>query len=534
MIVKRPSLVDIYPKMRLDEMLECSARKFPDNPFVVYPERLTYREMNEKVSRVATALKKLGVRKGDKLAIFSPNSINYEIAVFAVSRCGGIVVPVNPTLKEEELGYILRDSESKAILTVSGLLETVQKAAKGLDIEWICTLDSRVEGYRFIDDFMKEEAEEFDPGIDPEKDLVSLNYTSGTTGPPKGVMLNHVGRVINGIQGAIAYDISDRDVIMFVLPMYHIYGFGFIMTQCVFAGASQVILSSFKPAEYCELVERYQVSVMYVVPVMLAAIIKHLESEGKRYNWSSLRMVFSGAVPLASALAERFVKVVRKHCNMEFILTHGYGLTEVGPWIAGSPLYRVKDIASPGIAVYDCEFKVVDTETGDVLGPNELGEIIVRAPTMMLGYWKRDPTEGFIEIDGERYVRTGDLGYMDEEGYIYIVDRVKEVIKYKGYTVAPFEIESALMKHEAVIDAAVVGIPDEVVGEIPKAFVVLDEKSKGKVTEQDLLEWLKTRIADYKMPRYIEFVDSIPRTASGKILRRVLRDMEIEKIKKGG
>ncbi len=344
-------------------------------------------------------------------------------------------------------------------------------------------------------------------------------------------MLNHAGRVINGIQGAIAYDISDRDVIMFVLPMYHIYGFGFILTQCLTAGASQVILSSFKPQEFIELTEKYRVSVMYVVPVMLSAMKAHLEKSEKRYDWSALRMVFSGATPLAPALAEDFVRVAKERCNSEFILTHGYGLTEVGPWITGSPLYRVKDIASPGIPVYDCEFKVIGVESGAILGPNEIGELIVSSPTMMHGYWKRDPAEGFIEIEGKKYVKTGDLGYLDDEGYIYVVDRIKEIIKYKGYTIAPFEIEAALMKHDAVTDVAVIGVPDEVVGEIPKAFVVMKEEYRGKITEEDILNWIKDKIADYKRPRMIEFVDSIPRTASGKVLRRVLRDREIEKSK---
>ena len=531
MILKRPSLYFLYPKIRLDELLELAASRLPEKPFVVHPQKITLKEMDETVTRVANGLRNLGVKKGDKITIFSPNSPEYEMVVLGISRCGGIVVPVNPTLKKDELNYILNDSEAIAVFTVSSLVETTREAAKGTQIKWICTMDTRIDNLYYIKDFLKYEPEKFDPKIDPEKDLVSLNYTSGTTGPPKGVMLNHTGRVVNGIQGAIAYDISDRDVVMFILPMYHIYGFGFMLTQCLVAGASHVILSAFKPQEFIELTEKYRVSVIYAVPVMLSAIKAYLEKSERTYDWSALRMVFTGAAPLAPALAEDFVRVAKQKCNSEFIVTHGYGLTEVGPWIAGSPLYRVKDVASPGVPVYDCEFKVVDVENGKILGPNEIGELIVKSPTMMQGYWKRDADEGFIEIDGKKYVKTGDLGYLDEEGYIYVVDRIKEIIKYKGYTVAPFEIEAALMKHEVVTDVAVIGVPDEVVGEIPKAFVVIKKEYVGKITEEDLLNWIKNKIADYKMPRMIEFIDSIPRTASGKVLRRVLRDREIQKSK---
>jgi len=362
--------------------------------------------------------------------------------------------------------------------------------------------------------------------------LAVLPYTAGTTGLQKGVMLTHYNIVSNMLQTAVALEVHENDVCLTVLPLYHIYALNVIMGAAVYVGATQVIMQRFGVKEFCELVEKYKVTYINMVTPMFLFIADYLEKpQTRKYDWSALRFVNNGAAPIPRAIAERFEKVARDRCNSQVIVTHGWGLTEASPVVAFNPYYKIK-IESQGILLSDTDHMVIDPETGRELSMGESGEIIVKGPQIMKGYWKKSPDDGFITINREKWLRTGDLGYVDEEGYEYLVDRIKEVIKYKGYTVAPFELEDLLMKHPAVADVAVIGKPEQVVGEIPKAFIVLNPESKEKVAKEEIIDWVGERISAYKRIREVEFVDKIPRSTAGKLLRRQLKAQELKKISK--
>ena len=299
-----------------------------------------------------------------------------------------------------------------------------------------------------------------------------------------------------------------------------------LMLGGVWTGVSFVIMKGFDVKEFCELIERYKVTVTGTTAAMIIYLTDFLEKSERSYNWSSWRLAIIGAAPVPEKVMAKIKPILKEKCNNEsLVFQHGWGMTEASPCVALNPFYANRP-ETQGIALSDVEAKVID-ENGRELGFGEMGEIVLKGPNIMKGYLNRDPSDGFIEINGERWLRTGDLGYIDEEGYHHLIDRIKEVIKYKGHTVAPAEVEALLLKHPAVFDAAVIGKPDAIAGEIPKAFVALKDEYKGKIKEEELIEWVRERIAEYKRIRELEFVDSIPRSPAGKVLRRMLKDREV-------
>ncbi len=512
MIFRAPEPPVVIPEVALTPFLLEHAEERGDKPaFVDGPsgQTLTYRGWAEAVRWTAAGLAARGFRKGDVFAIYSPNVPEYAIAFHAVSLLGGINTTISPLYTVAELSAQLRDSGARYLVTVPPCAEKAEQAARESGVREVFVFGETERGTPFGSLLAAESAP---PAvqIDPREDLVVLPYSSGTTGLPKGVMLTHYNLVANILQMAGPFGLREDDIMLGVLPFFHIYGMTVIMNLALHVGATVVTMPRFDLEQCLQILEKYRVTVANVVPPMVLAFAKSPLVD--KYDLSRLRIVFSGAAPLKEDLAE--AARTRLGCSV----VQGYGLTETSPVThaaraVGDPI----SLASIGPPVPNTEAKVVDVVSQAELGPNEEGEICVRGPQVMKGYLNRpDATAAMIDADG--WLHTGDIGYADERGCFFIVDRLKELIKYKGMQIAPAELEAVLLGHPSIADAAVIPLADEEAGQVPKAFVVL----KGELTPADILEYVAARVAPYKKLRAVEVTDHIPKSPSGKILRRVL------------
>lgn len=475
---------------------------------------ITYGEFARQTRRVAANLARRGLRKGDVVAIFLPNCIEYAIALQAVMLAGGIATTVNPTYTAHELAFQIEDANASYLLTIPPLLERAREANSAGLLREIFVVGEAA-GATPFSDLLAEGGEPPEVAIDPHQDLAILPYSSGTTGLPKGVMLSHHNLVANILQTKAGdHRLDEETRLLAVLPFYHIYGQVVVLYMGLYLGATIVTMPRFDLETFLRVIQDHKVNYANLVPPIILALAKHPLVE--QYDLSSLQAVFSGAAPLgdevAAACAARLGCVVKQ----------GYGLTETSPVThvmpeTGGPI----NTGSIGFCLPLTETRIVDPTTELDLGPNERGEVWVRGPQIMQGYLNR-PEATAAMLDSEGWLRTGDIGYVDDQGYFYIVDRLKELIKYKGLQVAPAELEAILLTHPAVADAAVIPSPDEEAGEVPKAFVVL----KGEITAADLQAYVAERVAPYKKIRRLEFCQAIPKSPSGKILRRVLVDQE--------
>ena len=512
-----------YPRMPYDRMLTEGAAREPESAALVFREvSVTYRELEALTNRLARALGRLGVRKGDRVCVLTPNCPEYVVAFYAIARVGAIVSPMNPSYREREIEYQLNDTEAVAIVAHASLLDLVSavrpRAPALRHVIAIGPDAPRAAGVRGFAELIAAEPPSAPPAAGVgDDDLVALPYSSGTTGLPKGVMLTHRNLVTNNIQFVATIRLRASDRLMIFLPFYHIYG-AMLMGGAVWTGATSVLMERFEPVECLRLVERHRVTLFFAVPPVLLMLANWPEL-GK-YDLSSLRLTMVGAAPVAPELSRRF----RELTGVPVL--QGYGMTEASPITHLNPVHDESLIAldAAGLPVHDTEQRVVDLETGTrVLGPGELGEICIRGPQIMQGYWK-SPEATAETIRGGWY-HSGDIGYIDANGYVHIQDRKKEMIKYKGLGLAPAEIESLLLEHPAIADAAVIGKPHPEAGEIPKAFVVR-KPGHDALAADEVIAFVRGRLAAYKTPGEVEFLDAIPKTPSGKILRRVLKDRE--------
>ncbi|HET7746985.1 MAG TPA: AMP-binding protein [Vicinamibacteria bacterium] len=466
------------------------------------------------VRRAAFGLHRRGLRKGDVVGIYSPNLPEYAVAFHAATLLGGVVTTANPLFTADELAQQLFDCRARLLVTVPPFLEKARAAAAKAGVEEVFVF-GEAEGATPFAALLAEEGGLPAVRIDPANDVVALPYSSGTTGLPKGVMLTHRNLVANieqccALPGSLA---REGDRVIGVLPFFHIYGLVVIMNAGLRVGATIVTLPRFEMEPFLETLQKYAVTYANVVPPIVLGLAKHPAVDKYRLG---LRVVFSGAAPLSEALAR--AASARLGCPV----LQGYGLTETSPVTHVGP--SEPDRQRPGAAglpIPNTECKVVDLASGEALPAGQEGEICIRGPQVMKGYLGR-PDATAAMIDGEGWLHTGDVGYADRDGYFYVVDRVKELIKYKGCQVPPAELEALLLTHPAVADAAVIPKPDEEAGEIPKAFVVL----KGEATPEALMAYVAERVAPTKKIRALEVVEQIPRSASGKILRRVLVERE--------
>ncbi|MFJ8905160.1 4-coumarate--CoA ligase family protein [Streptomyces sp. NPDC102351] len=478
---------------------------------------LTYEQLDRFHRRVSAGLAEAGVRKGDVLALHSPNTIAFPTAFYAATRAGASVTTVHPLATPEEFAKQLKDSAARWIVTVSPLLDSARRAAElagGVEEIFVC--DS-APGHRSLIDMLASTAPEPVVDIDPAEDVAALPYSSGTTGIPKGVMLTHRQIATNLAQLQPAITAGPGDRILAVLPFFHIYGLTALMNAPLRHGATVVVLPRFDLEQFLAAVQNHRITALYVAPPIVLALAKH--PLVAHYDLSSLKHVISAAAPLDASLAAA--------CAQRLGLPpvgQAYGMTELSPGTHVVPLDLMEE-APPGTVgklIAGTEMRIVSLDDpGKDLGPGESGEILIRGPQVMKGYLGR-PDATAAMIDEDSWLHTGDVGHVDDGGWLFVVDRVKELIKYKGFQVAPAELEALLLTHPGVADAAVIGVYNDDGNEVPHAFVVR-HPSAPELTEGEVMMYVAEHVAPYKRVRHVTFIDGVPRAASGKILRRELR-----------
>jgi acyl-CoA synthetase (AMP-forming)/AMP-acid ligase II len=529
-IFRSPHPEVTIPPVSLPDLILGRARQFGDKPALVdgpSGRTYTFASFDESVRRVAEGLASSGMKKGDVLALLAPNSPEYGIMFLATALAGGVNTTLNPAATPTEVEAQIRDSGTRFAFTTpelygklprdpglrrrtivfdsgafgSGVIEPGERATPG---------GRAHSGPSGFEDLLRSAHRKDRPvTIAPDTDIVVMPYSSGTTGVPKGVQLTHRNVVANLLQTSEGIFSGDYTILGLV-PFFHIYGLTVVLYLGLYLGATDVTLPRFDLPMFLDVVERYRVSHANLVPPLILMLCRHQGLDPRRL--ASLRSVQSGAAPLAGETASRFVE--RFGCS----LTQGYGLSEASPVTHFAPRGGKEiSVESIGPPVAGTECRIVDLETGAELGPGERGELHVRGPQVMSGYLNaREKTAEMIDSRG--WLHTGDVAIADAAGNFFIVDRAKELIKYKGYAVAPAELEALLLTHPGVRDAAVVPSPDESAGEIPKAFVV----RCGELEASQLISWVAERVAPQKKIRRVEFVEEIPKSASGKILRRLL------------
>jgi long-chain acyl-CoA synthetase len=516
-----------YPQITFGQMLTESATRYPENTALIFKDiDLSFRELDSLTNSFANALYNLGIRKGDRICLYMTNRPEYVISFYAIARLGAVVSPMNPSYKEREVEYQLGNSEALAIVCQSELLPIVETArSNSPSLKYVIAVGPNravPNGVLHFADLISKAPATPPPPVEIDgEDLLALPYSSGTTGLPKGVMLCHRNLVCNYIQMSAIVRYTPQDKALLFLPFYHIYGI-MLMGASIYSGTTSVLMERFEPTEAFRLVQESGITLMFVAPPVLVmmANMSNLNAE----DFKTVRFVMSGAAPVA-------LEVVKKvSIAIDSYVTQGYGLSEASPITHLNPVIKCGMPNEPktiGLPVHDTEQKIVDIETGEQeLGPNEVGELIIRGPQVMQGYWKAPEATAATLRNGWLY--TGDIGAIDERGYVTISDRKKEMIKFKGFGIAPAEIEALLFEHPAVADVAVVPKPDDEAGELPKAYIV--RKSSSDATEQEILDFANGKLAGYKKVHEVEFIDAIPKNPSGKILRRILKERERQKI----
>jgi acyl-CoA synthetase (AMP-forming)/AMP-acid ligase II len=488
---------------------------------------ITYSQLADSIARTAAGLHERGFKQGDVFGILSPNVPEYAIAFHAVASLGGISCTVNPLYTEQEIAHQLNDSGARFLVTVPGCLQKANSAAAlatNIEEVFVFVQDGSDEllagaGATPFSSLMDSDAQLPEVTINPRADVVALPYSSGTTGLPKGVMLTHYNLVANMRQMQGLTYFTEKDTLICVLPLFHIYGLVVVLNMGLHEGATIVMMPRFELEPFLRILQDHEVTLAHLVPPIVLALSKHPVVDD--YSLPKLKTIFCGAAPLDDNLTRACMK--RLSCGIR----QGYGMTETSPVTHSSPADPAKvKLGSVGVPAPNTECKIVDLENGKLLGPNQEGELCVRGPQVMMGYLNR-PEATAQTIDPEKWLHTGDIAYADEDGHFFIVDRAKELIKYKGFQVPPAELEALLLTHPNVTDCAVIPCPDEEAGEVPKAFVVL----RGETTPLELMDFVAARVAPHKKIRSVEFIDQIPKSASGKILRRVLVQAERERNK---
>ncbi|MEY2471097.1 MAG: hypothetical protein QOK28_426 [Actinomycetota bacterium] len=464
---------------------------------------LSYAALYDRVKRLAGGLLERGLAKGEVIAIMAPNCPDYAVVFHGVAMAGGVVTTINPTYTEREVHHQLNDAGATKLIVFSMFQETATAAAADSGVKEIVLLED-------LEDLFGEPLEEQVP-VDVD-DVVVLPYSSGTTGLSKGVMLTHRNCVANLVQSLAAIPVGEDEAFVAVLPFFHIYGMQVLMNLGLSAGATIVTMPRFDLEQFLALHQEHKLTRAFVAPPMVVALAKHPIVDN--YDLSSLKTIFSGAAPLSAELAIECGE--RLGCEV----VQGYGMTELSPVTHATPPGKFK-AGSAGMTVPNTSVRIVDPGTGEDLDLEQDGEVWILGPQVMKGYLNNEAATKST-IDDEGWLHTGDIGHMDADGHLYVVDRLKELIKFKGFQVPPAELEALLLTNPKVADAAVIGIPDDEAGEIPAGYVVLKEGQQA--TEDEIKEFISSQVATYKRLGKVIFVDAVPKSASGKILRRVLRD----------
>ena len=469
----------------------------------------TFSALHGAVRSLGGGLRSRGVGPGTTVAILAPNVPEYAIVFHGIALTGGTVTTINPTYGPEEVRHQLTDAGASWIVTIPMFLETARTASEGTGVEQIVVM-GEAEGAVPLASLFGEPIDQVP--VDYAEHVVVLPYSSGTTGLPKGVMLTHRNLVANIAQMEYTFVPTEGEVALAVLPFFHIYGMQVLMNMLLAFGVRVVTMPRFDMVRALELVQEQRITRFFAVPPMVLGLAKHPAVDD--FDLSSVKQIFSGAAPLGADLAA--AAAARVGCEV----VQGYGMTELSPVSHCTPEGQFRPGTS-GVTISNTEIRIVDPESGDDLDVGGRGELLVRGPQVMKGYLN-NPEATAETLDADGWLHTGDVAIVDEENHVSIVDRIKELIKYKGFQVPPAELEAVLVTHPAVADAAVIGIPDDEAGELPKAFVTL-APGAGSLTLEDLQAHVGEHLATYKQVRALEVLEAIPKSASGKILRRELR-----------
>ena len=525
-----------YPRRPLHEILRVAAVEVPDRPATAFlGAHLTFAQVKEQADRLASALARLGVAQGDRVGIMLPNCPQYLVAAFAVLRLGAVVVNVNPLYTPREVLVVAQDSGMRVMLALDALAPVTLSVRAQTAIEHVIITSAAeysaaavptpaVEGTLRLADLLAGAGEPDLPSvdIDPE-DVAVLQYTGGTTGVPKGAMLTHYNIFANVVQTQCwAHSELRRgeDTYLLVIPFFHIYGFTVGLVGGVWRGVRQVLIPKYDVDALLKAIRDYRPTYFPAVPTIYISLLNH--PQAREYGIDKIRSFNSGSAPLPVEVIEQFERLTGGTLN------EGYGLSEASPVTHTTPQFSRRKPGSIGLPLPDTDIKIVDLETGErEAAVGEEGELCIAGPQVMKGYWNRaDETAIALREDaaGRTWLYTGDVARMDEDGYTYIVQRKKDMIIVSGFNVYPSEVEGVLYAHPAVMEAAVVGVPDAYRGEAVKACVVL--KQGASATAEELAEHCQGGLAEYKLPSKIEIRESLPKTAVGKILHRVLREEE--------
>ncbi|MGQ9517243.1 MAG: long-chain-fatty-acid--CoA ligase [Anaerolineae bacterium] len=550
-----PHTID-YPPYLLHELLDHVVERFPDRPAVIFgasvgsrllTRTITYRELGQLADRFAAGLQSLGVKKGDRVAIQLPNCPQFPIAFYGTLKAGGVVVSTSPLYVAREIEYQLRDAGAQVLVTLTRNFPEVEKARPHTPLRHVIVTNikeyfpaplkllfslavEKKEGHYlklperpgniWLQDFLAKAPAKPEPVPLDQEDLALLQYTGGTTGISKGAMLTHRNMVVNTIQvrSWLTDTKEGQEVALCAAPFFHVYGMTVGMSFGVYVGATMVLMANPRHIdEMLMLIDKFRPTVFPGVPTMYVAINNHPDVAAGKYHLRSIRACISGSAPLPVEVKAKFEELTGGK------LVEGYGLTEAAPVTHCNPIYGLNKAGSIGLPFPDVDAKIVDLETGEKELPvGEIGELILRGPQVMKGYWNMPEETAIALRNGWLY--TGDVAKMDEDGYFYIVDRKKDMIISGGFNIYPREIEDVLYEHPAVKEAVAAGVPDEYRGEMLKVYIV--PKEGMTITEEEIIEFCRQRLAKYKVPRAVEFRTELPKTLVGKFLRRALVEEE--------
>lgn len=533
-----------YPEEPLYNLLEHAADRYPDNDATIFfGARLTYREVRTQARRLAAGLREIGVQKGERVAIMLPNCPQAVIAYYGVLMVGAVVVQVNPLYTQRELKHQIADSGARVMIT----LDLLSPKLRGLGLshiaitglpeympiptKWLAPLKLKPPKIPYGGLFMRwADLMCYDPleqpvPVDAKADVALLQYTGATTGLAKGCMLTHRNLMANVQQTAAwLYRIRPGDgvITMAALPLFHVYGMTTVMNFTIFLGGTLLLQPKFEASQTLKLIQKFRPSLFPGAPTMYVALnhSPHVE----KYRLDSIEACISGAAPLPVEVQQTFERLTGGR------LVEGYGLTEASPVTHANPIWGERIEGSIGVPWPDTEARIVDSATGEDLPVGEVGELIIRGPQVMLGYWNRPDATAETLHDG--WLFTGDMARMDDRGYFYIVDRKKDLIIAGGFNIYPREVEEVLYLHRGVKEAVVVGVPDEYRGETVKAYIVPKEGST--LDKSEITDFCRQNLASFKIPRLIEFRTELPKSMVGKVLRRVLLEEEMKAVEQKG
>jgi fatty-acyl-CoA synthase len=532
------------PRTSLYYNLEVSARRYPDKCALhYYGTAVSYAELARSAEALAGFLQqRCGVRRGERVLLYTQNSPQFVIGYYAILRADAVVVPVNPMNRRDELGYYVSDSDARVMVATQDLLGEIEPhLGKGLAH---CVLGTYSDYLRAATDLNVPELvraprsaaaswrEALAAGLAPgahtagPEDLAVLPYTSGTTGHPKGAMLSHANLLATSTGACAWSQTSSEAVVLGVLPLFHLTGMQANMNVPIQLGATSVLMTRWDRDTAAELIQRCRVTGLTGITTMIVDFLANPRLGD--YDLSSLVRIGGGGASMPEAVAAK----LQERTGLPFL--EGYGLTETSAPSHANPPHRPKRQCA-GIPYFDTDSRVIDPVTLEELGPNEVGEIITHGPQVFQGYWKqpRATADAFLEHDGRKFFRTGDLGYYDEEGYFFITDRLKRMINASGFKVWPAEVEAMLYAHPEIQEACVIGTRDAHRGETVKAVVVLKADARGRVRAEDIVGWAREHMAAFKVPRVVEFVEQLPKTATGKVFWRKLQEEENQRCASG-